>query len=59
MISTLIALPYEIARMPLVYIDSRLSDRLPETSGSARDPRPRHRLGRQARRFGAPQPRHR
>ena len=34
MISTLIALPYEIARLPLVYVDSRLSDRLPETSGS-------------------------
>lgn len=34
MISTLIALPYELARLPLVYVDRRLSDRLPETSGS-------------------------
>jgi len=34
MISTLIALPYELARLPLVVVDSRLSDRLPETSGT-------------------------
>ncbi|MEP7088497.1 MAG: hypothetical protein ABI776_00210 [Nocardioidaceae bacterium] len=33
MISTVIALPYEIARLPLVLVDHRLSDRLPETSG--------------------------
>jgi hypothetical protein len=32
-ISTLIALPYEVARLPLVMVDSSLSDRLPETSG--------------------------
>jgi hypothetical protein len=32
MISTLIALPYELARMPLVIIDNSLSDRLPESS---------------------------
>ncbi|WP_182525420.1 hypothetical protein [Nocardioides dongkuii] len=32
MISTLIALPYEIARLPLALVDSTLSDRLPETS---------------------------
>ena len=34
MISTLIALPYELARLPLVIADNRLSDRLPETSGA-------------------------
>jgi hypothetical protein len=33
MISTLIALPYELARLPLVIVDHRLSDKLPETSG--------------------------
>jgi hypothetical protein len=33
MISTLIALPYEIARLPLVIVDDTLLDRLPETSG--------------------------
>lgn len=33
MISTLIALPYEIARLPLTLVDSKLADRLPETSG--------------------------
>lgn len=32
MISTLIALPYEMARKPLATIDERLSSRLPETS---------------------------
>ena len=32
MISTLIALPYKLARTPLVLIDSTLSERLPETS---------------------------
>jgi hypothetical protein len=32
MISTLIALPYEVARLPLVIVDN-LADRLPETSG--------------------------
>jgi hypothetical protein len=32
MISTLIALPYEIARLPLTLVDSKLADRLPETS---------------------------
>jgi hypothetical protein len=32
MISTLVALPYEIARLPLALVDSTLSDRLPETS---------------------------
>lgn len=32
MISTLIALPYELARLPLTTIDQRLSRRLPETS---------------------------
>ena len=32
MISTLVSLPYEIARLPLALVDSRLSDRLPETS---------------------------
>ncbi|AWB91504.1 hypothetical protein [Aeromicrobium chenweiae] len=31
-ISTLIALPYELARLPLATIDHRLSSRLPETS---------------------------
>ena len=33
MISTIIALPYELARIPLIMIDQRLSERLPETSG--------------------------
>src|SRR3954451_3097280 len=33
MISTLIALPYELARLPLVIVDNGLFDRLPETSG--------------------------
>ena len=33
MISTLITLPYELARLPLVLVDNGLSDRLPETSG--------------------------
>jgi hypothetical protein len=33
MISTLIALPYELARLPLAIVDSSLSHRLPETSG--------------------------
>ncbi|MGI9155759.1 MAG: hypothetical protein ACR2FG_03870 [Marmoricola sp.] len=33
MISTLIALPYELARLPLLIVDNSLSDRLPETSG--------------------------
>lgn len=32
MISTLVSLPYEIARFPLALVDSRLSDRLPEAS---------------------------
>lgn len=32
MISTLVSLPYRIARLPLVLVDSRLSDVLPETS---------------------------
>ena len=32
MISTLIAMPYELARLPLVLVDGRLSERLPETS---------------------------
>ncbi len=32
MISTLIALPYELARLPLIAVDQRLSRRLPETS---------------------------
>lgn len=32
MISTLIALPYKLARTPLTLIDSTLSERLPETS---------------------------
>lgn len=32
MISTLIAIPYKVARAPLALIDSTLSDRLPETS---------------------------
>jgi hypothetical protein len=32
MISTLIALPYEIARLPLTIVDGKLADRLPETS---------------------------
>ena len=33
-ISTLIAFPYEVARLPLVMIDNRLSARLSETSGT-------------------------
>lgn len=33
MISTLIALPYELARLPLAIVDNGLPDRLPETSG--------------------------
>ena len=33
MISTLIALPYELARLPVVIVDQNLSDRLPESSG--------------------------
>ncbi|MCW2842634.1 MAG: hypothetical protein JWN22_550, partial [Nocardioides sp.] len=33
MISRLITLPYELARLPLLVVDSTLSDRLPETSG--------------------------
>jgi hypothetical protein len=32
MISTLIALPYELARLPLVIVENGLADRLPETS---------------------------
>lgn len=32
MISTLIALPYELARLPFTTVDQRLSRRLPETS---------------------------
>ena len=32
MISTLIALPYELARLPLVLVDGRLSERLSEAS---------------------------
>jgi hypothetical protein len=32
MISTLIAVPYELARLPLAIIDDRLSDKLSETS---------------------------
>ena len=32
MISTVIALPYEIARLPLAIIEDKLGDRLPETS---------------------------
>ncbi len=32
MISTLIALPYELTRLPLSMIDQRVSARLPETS---------------------------
>ena len=32
MISTLIALPYELARTPFVMLDNSLSDRLPESS---------------------------
>ncbi len=31
MIRTLIALPYEIARLPLVIVDRNVADRLPET----------------------------
>lgn len=34
MISTLLALPYELARLPLAMIDARLSERLAETSGA-------------------------
>ena len=33
MISTVIALPYELARLPLAILDDGLSDRLAETSG--------------------------
>lgn len=33
MISTLIALPYELARLPWTIVDSGLSDRMSETSG--------------------------
>jgi len=33
MLSTLIALPYELARLPVVVIDNTLSDRMAETSG--------------------------
>jgi hypothetical protein len=32
MISTLIALPYELARLPLVLVDETLAERLPDTS---------------------------
>lgn len=32
MISTLVSIPYEIARLPLALVDSKLSDKLPETS---------------------------
>ncbi|MBJ7359312.1 hypothetical protein [Nocardioides sp.] len=32
MISTLVALPYEIARLPLALVDGALADRLPDTS---------------------------
>ena len=34
MIRTLIALPYEIARLPLAIVDRNVADRLPETSAS-------------------------
>ena len=34
MISTLIALPYEVARLPLAIVDTSLVRRLPETSGT-------------------------
>src|SRR3712207_6409990 len=34
MISTLIALPYELARKPLAAADAKLSDRLPENVGN-------------------------
>ena len=34
MISTLIALPYEIARLPIALVDKNLTDRLPATSGT-------------------------
>ena len=50
MIRTLIAVPYELARLPLVIIDNSLSRRLSETSGAANDAGPSHRLGRQGRR---------
>lgn len=33
MISTLIKIPYELARLPLVIVDSTLADKLPQTSG--------------------------
>lgn len=33
-ISTVIALPYQLARLPLVIVDDTLLDRLPETSGA-------------------------
>ena len=32
MISTLVTLPYELARLPLVIVDNRMSDKLPDTS---------------------------
>lgn len=35
MIRTIIALSYEFARLPLVIVDNRLSDKLPETSAGA------------------------
>jgi len=34
MISTLIAAPYKLARLPLAIVDNTLSDKLPETSGT-------------------------
>ncbi len=34
MLTTVISLPYEVARLPLVALDRRLSERLPETSGA-------------------------
>ena len=34
MFSTLIALPYELARLPLALVDRGLSARLPESSGA-------------------------
>ena len=34
MIRTLIALPYELARLPLAIVDRNVADRLPETSAS-------------------------
>ena len=59
MIRTLIALPYEIARLPLVMIDNRLAS---EGGGRRHVPtgaRPRPRLGRQGRRCRAARPLHR